>query len=282
MNRTAGFERKQIRLPKDREVFTGDPEMDLMVGALRALEHREGERRGWDQHAHLYLTYMLNDDAMEVRIVPEKRWVHFDEGNPVDAVMRQAGAASYLALTEQEITPAGKPLLFADSPDGLAGVALMVESWAASMSDLTEEQERRMSWGERIIKDVPTRREIRQIFAADLNGNGYSVMRIRGEKDVNVSVQTVTGKLIAAADAANTKKIILGDKDEPEQLEGHDANKDGMQFGGRLVRAMIGLAAAARLGTWPLDPHRFAGTSIPDVSRYREDLFRPQNRKFTL
>nr|MDT0660834.1 hypothetical protein [Micromonospora sp. DSM 115978] len=42
------------------EQITGDRERDAMIGALRAVEVREGERRGWDRPPRLWTLHLAD------------------------------------------------------------------------------------------------------------------------------------------------------------------------------------------------------------------------------
>jgi hypothetical protein len=65
------------------EKITGDAERDALIRALRAIEQREGERRGWDRPARLWSLYLADIDAsaVELQEVPPRRWMT-GAGNP--------------------------------------------------------------------------------------------------------------------------------------------------------------------------------------------------------
>ncbi|MFJ5120968.1 hypothetical protein [Kitasatospora sp. NPDC088548] len=74
-------------------------------------------------------------------------------------------------------------LAFVGSPDGFAGLAFMVEAWAAPMDSVTPEEEARRAAGERTFlqADREGRREARMFTAVDINGHAYILRRLQGE-----------------------------------------------------------------------------------------------------
>jgi hypothetical protein len=205
----AYVEKKRVLLGEWEDV-TGDRERDGLICAVRAIERREGERRGWDQPARLWTLHLadIDSDAVEIRPVPGQAWRR-GRGNPVDDLLT-------VAVTLPE-PPAELPAVrFADCGDGLAAVAFMYEAWAAPDESLTAEQRRRAEAGERVRAESPDRVEMRGVVVVDVNGQRYSLERLR-------------------------------DREPRLRVEGADES----EFRGRLFQALQRIVYAARRGTWP-------------------------------
>ncbi|MDH6130358.1 hypothetical protein [Kitasatospora sp. GP82] len=188
-----GLERRRV-LFGEPERITGNAEQDALATALRAIEAREGERRGWDQPPRLFALHLADIDsgAIELRVVPPRLWAVPGHRNPADAL-----AAFAARFPEPE---AVGHLAFADSPGGFAGLAQMHEGWAApdDAEESAEERARRAA-GERTYKDRPDRLEVRLVIAVDINGHSYLLRRIRGGEAEMVSTAATDDRHISQA-----------------------------------------------------------------------------------
>lgn len=212
----AYVERKKI-VVRDWRTFTGEPERDGLINAMRAIEAREGERLGWDKPARLYTVHLhdIDSGAVELRPIPGVVW-RCGRDNPADDLMTLA----YRLPPPPRDLPS---MRFADAPDGIAAVAFMTEGWGANLDELSAEQLARNAAGQRVIHEMATRVEIRAITAVDINGYGYHVMRFRGQEL----------------------------RDEPTLFEPEQMWADGGDGPGQLVRTLYCLAVAARVHGWP-------------------------------
>ncbi|RCG21941.1 hypothetical protein DQ384_36390 [Sphaerisporangium album] len=183
------WDRSRVLISQVRSV-TGDLERDTLLAALVAIEHRMGHRRGWDQPARLWTLHLADVDsgAIEARTMPPRTWQSGHHRNPADALMAHAAR-----LPDP---PAGAPMVrFADSPDGLAGVAFMAEGFSVPPALLTAEQRTRAADGERVALDHPERTEIRTLTAVDINGRVYHVQRFRDEDPTARTQDTDRGRV---------------------------------------------------------------------------------------
>lgn len=222
------FERKKI-IFTDMQQVTGDRERDALIASMRVVEEREGERRGWDLPPRLYTMHLHHIDSgtMELRPVPQTLWRSVPpmlwgrvESNAVDELLTTA--------LKLRIPPDrnAAPLAFADSPDGIAAIGLLHEGWAATpelLETMSDDMAKRLDAGERVIHQLPGRMEVRFFNAVDINGCGYVLPRVRGNR--------------------------LAD---PELYEREDMWPEPGQDGpGRLITALYCLAYAARVSGWP-------------------------------
>lgn len=211
----AYIDKKRILLGPWQDV-TGDRERNAMIMALRAVERREGERRGWDQPTQVWTLHLadMDTDVVEIRPVPTRAW-RTGAANPVDDL---------IATAERQPPPdrTAPHMAYADAPDGLAAVAMMTEGWAVPDTALTDDQRRRRAAGERVAVESPHRIETRMIHAADINGHGYGFNRFRGEEPLPV------------------------DLIDPDRMWAETGAGPG-----RLIRALYCLAYAARTHGWP-------------------------------
>ncbi|MFF4821266.1 hypothetical protein ACFY2K_42565 [Kitasatospora sp. NPDC001309] len=212
------LERRKVLFGEPVEA-TGDAERDALATAVKAIEAREGERRGWDQPPRLFSLHLADIDsgAIELRIIPPRQWAS-GHRNPADDLA--AWAMRYPA--PGPVTP----LAFADSPDGFAGIAMMYEGWAApDDAKLSPEEEARRALGERTFTQRSDRVEVRMVTAVDINGHSYLLRRLRGREvelavtaaDPDSSVRNIgeaRGKLPHAigriAHAVRTGALVLG------------------------------------------------------------------------
>lgn len=175
------FERRRVLFGEPTEI-TGDQERDALACALRAIEAREGERRGWDQPPRLWSLHLadMTSGAIELRVIPPRVWAG-SARNPADGVL--AWSMQYPDPGPVTVTR------FADSGDGFAGMAMMHEGF--SIPDDTEEdaaERQRRAAGERTYLTRPDRVEVRMITAVDVNGRTYLVRRLRGrEPEIHAS-----------------------------------------------------------------------------------------------
>ncbi len=156
------------------EPVTGDPQRDTLICALRAIEQREGERRGWDQQPQLWTLHLpdLTSDAVEVRPIPVRAWQRGCT-NPADDVAMTAAAIGR--------PPRDIPVVsFTDTPDQVAGVAMMVESWGVFEELMTDKDRAARAAGQRNLHTNPHRLELRNMVMADINGYGCTLNRVRG------------------------------------------------------------------------------------------------------
>lgn len=202
----------------DWQDVTGDREQDGLICAMRAVEARLGERRGWDRAPTLFTMHLADIDtgAVEVRPVPPREW-RVGLANPADD----------LTAISRRLPPPDRSmptLAYADAPDGIAAVAFMFEAWAADEESLTDEQRTRQAAGERVLAEAPAsqRVEARILVAVDINGHGFHIARRRGHP--------------------LEKNVILTSPDEMWAPAG-----DGP---GRVIRALHRLAVAARTANW--------------------------------
>ncbi|MER5354666.1 hypothetical protein ABT093_30585 [Kitasatospora sp. NPDC002551] len=168
-----GLERRTV-LFGEPVAATGDAERDALATAVKAIEAREGERRGWDQPARLFALHLAHIDsgAIELRVIPPRLWTG-GHRNPADGLSAWAMRFPEPAAVE--------PLAFADSPDGFAGVAMMYEGWAApDGTELSAQDRARRALGERTFKERADRVEVRMVTAVDINGHSYLLRRLRG------------------------------------------------------------------------------------------------------
>lgn len=211
----AYIERKKVLLG-DWEDVTGDRERDGLICALRAVERREGERRGWDQPARLWTLHLADIDsgAVEIRPVPGRAWRH-GAANPVEDLVMTAGRL--------RVPPADLAALrFADAPGGIAAVALMTEGWTVAPEHVTEAEAALRAAGQRTHAANPHRIEVREVVAVDINGHGYVLTRLRGRDP------------------------------EPVQLiDPATMHAPPQQGPGRVPRSLFCLAHAARTTGWP-------------------------------
>ena len=160
----------------DFEEVTGDQERDLLICALRAIEQREGERRGWDRPPQLMAMIMPSVESayMHIDVIPAQRW-RGASPNPVDWLTSTA--------VRQPISPPDRskgPIRFADSPGGFAALAFMSEAWTAPPESVGAEEQARRERGERTFASNPDRVEMRTLAAMDINGHLYNLSRLRG------------------------------------------------------------------------------------------------------
>jgi hypothetical protein len=175
-------ERKKILLGTWEDV-TGDRERDALICAIRAVEAREGERRGWDQKPRLMALLLpeVDSEAVHIDVVPTRLWA--GGRNPVDGLIS--------AATRVPVAPpdrSGGPIAFADSPGGFAGLAFMTEGWTAPPEATSAEEEARRAAGERTFAERPDRIEVRMVTCIDINGHLYQLNRIRdGKPELDVT-----------------------------------------------------------------------------------------------
>jgi hypothetical protein len=166
-------ERKTIRIIADPLQVTGDPDRDALISALSAIEENLGEDRGWDQHPVLMVLQLpaAGEPTVHAVLVPEPVW-RAESGFPPDQLA--AFALRY------KVPAAGErgPVAFADSPGGLAAVAMMDEGYGLEQPTAAELAAARA--GERTFHQSPQRVELRYLRAVDINGLGYAVTRERG------------------------------------------------------------------------------------------------------
>lgn len=198
------------------EDITGDRERDGLICALRAVERRLGERRGWDQPVRLWTLHLADIDssAVEVRPVPTQAWRR-GAANPVDDMVMAAGR---MPVPPVELPP----VKYADAPDGIAAVAMMTEAWTMPDDLMTDEERAARAQGLRTIASNPHRVELRTIVAVDINGHGYTVNRMRGQDPLPVEL---------------TEPAVM-----------HAPPRQGP---GRLARSLFCMAYAARSAGWP-------------------------------
>jgi hypothetical protein len=227
----AYFQQKKIFV-KDWREFTGDSERDGLLNAMRAVEAREGERRGWDQPPRLYTVHLHDIDSgtVALREVPRVLWRRPGTDNPADDL-------KILAALQPPPQRDAARMAFADAPDGISAVALMFEGWASPVDEIPDDLKARQAAGERVIHLMPQRQEVRSVHAVDINGYGYLLTRIRGEQIDDKPVLWEPQEMWADADAGP----------------------------GLLVRAMYCLAAAARTHGWPWK------ASSPRLSQVQHD-----------
>ncbi|MFF2082035.1 hypothetical protein ACFVXG_45590 [Kitasatospora sp. NPDC058162] len=174
------FEKRRVLFGEPVQI-TASPERNALVTALKAIEAREGERKGWDQPPRLFSLHLADIDsgAVELRVIPPRVWTR-GRRNPADDLLAWA----------QQVPETGPVdyLAFADSPDGFAGLAFMVEAWAAPMDTVTPEEAARRAAGERTFLDAGRegRREARMVMAVDVNGHAYTLQRLRGDAEPRV------------------------------------------------------------------------------------------------
>jgi hypothetical protein len=168
----AYIERKKVLLGEWADV-TGDRERDGLICALRAVERREGERRGWDQPARLWTLHLadIDSDAVEIRPVPGRAWRQ-GAANPVEDLVLTAGR---MAVPPADLAR----LAYADAPDGIAAVAVMTEAWTVPPEHVTDAEQAARAAGQRTHAANPHRIEVRTVVAVDINGHGYVQTRLR-------------------------------------------------------------------------------------------------------
>jgi hypothetical protein len=198
------------------EHITGDRQRDALICALRAVERREGERRGWDQHPQMWTLHLPNpaSETVEVRPVPAEVWKN-GCANPADDV-----AVAAKRIGRPPLQPV--PTSFADTPEHVAGVVMMVESWGVPQDLLTEENKKAAAAGTRSIHTNAHRMELRSMVMADVNGHGYILTRVRGSEPEPPLLFT------------------------PKQMQAPSGEGPG-----KVGRAMLSLAWAARERGWP-------------------------------
>ncbi len=198
------------------EPVTGDPQRDALICALRSVEQREGERRGWDQHPQLWTLHLpdLTSEAVEVRPVPTRAWRR-GCANPADDVAMTAAAIGRPPLDLPVVS-------FTDTMDHVAGVVMMVESWGVPPEQMTNQDKAAAAVGRRNLHSNPNRLELRSMVMADVNGYGCTITRLRGR-----------------------------DPEPPLLFTREQMQAPVWQGPGKVARSMLSLAWAARTRGWP-------------------------------
>jgi len=155
---------------------TNDPERNLLIGAMRAIESYENSF-GWDQEPRLLLVKLIDRDgnagAMVADVVPARIWFTNRQEPPAGLQFLSWG----LPTVDRE----ARHIAYADSPAGVAAAVFISEAWALRGDDVTAQTRARADRGERFISADPRRVECRTISAADINGNGIAMIRFRDE-----------------------------------------------------------------------------------------------------
>ena len=184
---------------------TGNPEHDLLLAMMRGIEDRDGEQAGWhdDPNPALFIAQLLRTDGragvIQAERVPIKQWL----------TSRDTAAALQLLSWAYPIPDRdARRVEYADSPGGAAAVIYMAEAWALIGDDATAEKTGRAVAGERFISKDPARTEVRFIGAADINGDGFMLVRKRGDVEPTRTESWKRDDMFARAVAGGPGRIL--------------------------------------------------------------------------